>query len=327
MITVKHLHKTFRTHKKVPGFRGSLKSLFRRQWVDKIALEDISLNVSGGEILGLVGANGAGKTTLIKILSGIIYPDSGEASVLGFKPWERSNDFRRQISLIMGQKAQLWWDLPAADCFLLLRDIYQIPDTEYRQRLDELVSVLDVSAVLHVPVRSLSLGERMKMELIAALLHAPKVIFLDEPTIGLDIMAQRAMRSFILEYSKRHKPAIILTSHYMDDIEELCQNIAILREGKLVFKGPLATISSQLSHSRLVTIHTEGSYDPKGKIWNSGELVESKPGLLRFKVKRESLPQFMTEVFSALTALDVNVEAEDISDTIAGLMKGKAISV
>lgn len=226
---------------------GSIKSLFHREWIKKKALEGVSLEVKAGEILGLVGANGAGKTTLVKILSGIIHPDSGEASVLGYRPWERHLDFRRQISLVMGQKAQLWWDLPASDCFLLLRDIYQVTKSEFNIRLDELASLLELKALLHIPIRNLSLGERMKMELVAALLHRPKVIFLDEPTIGLDIMAQRALRSFIKDYSIRYQPAIILTSHYLDDISELCRDLVILREGQIAYKGRLEQLGPEFS--------------------------------------------------------------------------------
>ncbi|MBX7144253.1 MAG: ATP-binding cassette domain-containing protein [Oligoflexia bacterium] len=324
MILVDKIGKTYRTHRKAPGLWGSIRSLVTREWLDKVAVQDVSFKVNAGEILGLVGANGAGKTTLIKMLSGIIHPDSGGARVLGFTPWERGIEFRRQISLIMGQKAQLWWDLPAADCFLLLREIYQIDGKTYQRTLDELVSVLDVSALLHIPVRNLSLGERMKMELIAALLHSPKVIFLDEPTIGLDIMAQRSMRSFILEYCQRHKPAIILTSHYMEDIEELCPNIVILRAGRLVYSGALEGIRAQLSHTKIVTIHTDSTSAVPNRRWESGTLVESASGLLRFKVEREKLRHFMNEVLSIVEAHDVSIEEADISDTIAALMKGKA---
>src|SRR5688572_3316183 len=183
MIEVRGLSKTFRVHKKAPGLRASLRSLFRRQWIEKHAVRDVSFRVAEGEIVGLLGANGAGKTTLVKMLAGIVHPTSGDASVLGHRPWDRDTEFRRRIALIMGQKAQLWWDLPAADGFLLLKEVYRIPDAEYRRALDYLVQVLGVGAELTTPLRRLSLGERMKMELVAALLHGPQVVFLDEPTI------------------------------------------------------------------------------------------------------------------------------------------------
>ena len=207
MIQVEKLSKTFTVHRKEPGLAGSIRSLFRREYVDKHAVREVSFTVGEGEIVGLVGANGAGKTTIVKMLAGIIYPTAGGASVLGYTPWERDNRFRRQIALIMGQKAQLWWDLPAADCFLLLKEIYQIPEEQYRATLNYLAEVLEVREELQVQIRRLSLGERMKMELIAALLHAPRVVYLDEPTIGLDLTAQRAIREFILRYRADHHPA------------------------------------------------------------------------------------------------------------------------
>ena len=237
MIKVENLHKTFKVHKKEPGLKASGKSLFSRKWIEKKALVDVSLSIGEGEILGLVGANGAGKTTLVKILSGIIHPTSGTTHVLGFNPWERHNDFRKQIALIMGQKAQLWWDLPAEDCFLLLREIYQIPKKQYEENLSFLSNTLNISDQMNIQIRRLSLGERMKMELIAALLHNPRVVFLDEPTIGLDLTAQRAIRQFLLNYRQKHRPAMILTSHYMEDIEQLCERIIILRQGSVVYDG------------------------------------------------------------------------------------------
>ncbi len=218
MIQTSGLCKTFRVHKKVPGFWGSLRSLVKRDWTVKTALSNIDLKIEEGEIVGLVGANGAGKTTLVKILSGIIHPTSGEATVLGFKPWERDDEYLRQMALIMGQKAQLWWDLPAADSYELLREIYEIEPAKFKKNLEYLVETLGVEDQLNIQVRRLSLGERMKMELIASLLHSPKIVFLDEPTIGLDLTAQMAIRKFIDQYRKDHKPAMILTSHYMEDI-------------------------------------------------------------------------------------------------------------
>jgi len=227
--------------KKFSGENGIDKKLGRN--VEKWAVKDISFSVGPGEIVGLVGANGAGKTTLVKILSGIVYPTSGDAKVLGYTPWERSSALRKQVALIMGPKAQLWWDLPAADCFLLLKEIYEIPKADFKKNLDFLVKVLGVSGQLKIQIRRLSLGERMKMELIAALLHSPKVVFLDDPTIGLDITAQRAVRKFILSYKQERSPAMILTSHYMEDIEELCERLIIIREGSIVYDGPTQKIS------------------------------------------------------------------------------------
>lgn len=325
MIQVEEITKVFRTHKKAPGLLASLRGLFRREWVEKHALAGVSLQVNEGEILGLVGANGAGKTTLVKILAGIVYPTSGKASVLGFTPWERRNGFRSQIALIMGQKAQLWWDLPAADCYLLLKEIYQIPDSDYNQRLDELVGVLGVKDQLFVPIRSLSLGERMKMELIAALLHRPKVIFLDEPTIGLDITAQRAMRNFILSYSQQYKPAIILTSHYMQDIEELCERIVVIRNGNFVYDGPLNTILTTVAQNKIISAELplgDGKIQPS---FRHAEILSLEDGILRVKAPRAKVAETVSEMLATLPVLDLNIDEEDISVVIEKLMqKGMA---
>ena len=239
MIEVRGLGKTYRTHRKAPGLWGSVRGLFRREHVEKHAVVDVSFDVGPGEIVGLVGPNGAGKTTVVKMLAGIVHPTTGHIRVLDHEPWKRDNAFRSRIALVMGQKQQLWWDLPAADSFDLLREIYRIPRERYKATLDELVEALAVGPYLTVPVRRLSLGERMRMELVAALLHRPDVVFLDKPTIGLDLTAQRAIREFLLDYQRRVQPAVILTSHYMEDIERLCPRILILREGRIVFDGPL----------------------------------------------------------------------------------------
>ena len=209
MIDVEHLSKTFRVARKDPGFVGSLRSMFRRETAEVVAVRDVSFRVAEGEIVGLIGANGAGKTTLVKMLAGIVHPSGGRASVLGFDPWSRDDRFRSQIALVMGQKAQLWWDLPPADSLLLLKEIYRLPDAQYRETLDELTTVLGLGPEMRTPVRKLSLGQRMKAELVAALLHRPRVVFLDEPTIGLDVTAQRAVRDFLLRYRERHRPAIV----------------------------------------------------------------------------------------------------------------------
>jgi ABC-2 type transport system ATP-binding protein len=322
MIEVDKITKTFKTHKKDPGFMGSVRALFRREWVEKRALDAVSLKVSAGEILGLVGANGAGKTTLVKILAGIIYPTSGNASVLGFKPWERRNAFRRQIALIMGQKAQLWWDLPAADCYLLLKEIYQIPKADFDSRLDELVTTLAVRDQLRVPIRSLSLGERMKMELIAALLHRPKVIFLDEPTIGLDITAQRAMRNFLRSYSKQYKPAIILTSHYMEDIEELCERIVVIRNGSFVYDGPLSTILEKVSSDRLISAQLPiGHRDAPLPKFSHAEVMAREENVLKIRTPRDHVGQTLSELLAATTVVDLDIEEEDITFVIEKLMR------
>lgn len=325
MIHAKNLSKTFKVHKKEPGLLNSIKSLFWRKWIEKAALKSASFEIKPGELVGLVGANGAGKTTLVKILSGIIHPSGGEVSVLGFKPWERNNEYRKQISLIMGQKAQLWWDLPAEDCFVLLKEIYQIPDEQYKKSLAELVEALDVKHVLNIQIRRLSLGERMKMELIAALLHQPKVVFLDEPTIGLDITAQKAVRDFLAEYRKKHKPAMILTSHYMEDIKKLCERIIIMKNGEFVYDGSLQKVLDKHSQFKVlnVQINPDTSKDlgaDSFKMLNS-ELIQRDEISAKFKVSKDDVGSALTEIVKKLDVTDVKIEEEDIENIIEALMK------
>lgn len=326
MIDVQNLSKTFRVHKKAPGLKASLKGLWHREWVHKNAVSTNSFQVEAGEILGLIGANGAGKTTLVKMLSGIIHPTSGTAQVLGHTPWLRANAFRSQIALIMGQKAQLWWDLPAADCFLLLREIYRIPEAGYEAHLDYLVKSLDVEKVLHVPVRRLSLGERMKVELIAALLHRPKVVFLDEPTIGLDLNAQRALRKFLLEYRKSHSPAMILTSHYMEDIERLCERVLIMREGAIVYDGSLKKIVTTHATTRVVSATLGEGQQSSGLLVFPevmGQVIEQDGGRLKIRCARNRVNEVATYLLQNLKAEDLSISEDDIGTIIASLLSGE----
>jgi ABC-2 type transport system ATP-binding protein len=327
VIEVHNLAKTFRVHKKEPGLKGSIKSVFKRNWIEKQALKGVSMRIGPGEIVGLIGANGAGKTTLVKALAGIIHPSSGSAKVLGHDPWARKNDFRRQIALIMGQKAQLWWDLPAQDCFLLLREIYQIPKAQFAKNLDFLASALKVEEQLKIQIRRLSLGERMKMELIAALLHQPKVVYLDEPTIGLDLTAQRTIREFLLNYRHEHQPAMILTSHYMEDIESLCERIIIIREGEFVFDGPLKKILSDFAKHKVLTARldpkiTHGApLDAISFPSEMGEIVTSDAGAVKLRVLRDKVPDAASLVLRSLPVLDLNIEEEEISTVIEAILR------
>ncbi len=328
MIEITNLSKTFRVHKKAPGLIASMKSLFVREWVEHQALKDVSLQVEPGEILGLVGQNGAGKTTLVKILSGIVHRSGGEASVLGFDPWKKENAYRKQIALIMGQKAQLWWDLPASDCFLLLREIYEIDQREYRKRLSYFSQTLEVEKLLDIPIRRLSLGERMKMELIAALLHQPRVVFLDEPTIGLDISAQKTIRRFLLEYRQTHKPIMILTSHYMDDIEQLCKRIVIIRQGEFVYDGSLQTVLDRFAtHKNVTAFLKQGKEQPdlSEQLQKAGvEFVEQSRSSLQLLVPRKEVPDVAALLLQQLHVSDLKIEEEDIANIIESLMKGQA---
>src|SRR3989338_6067465 len=253
-VIVKHLSKYFRIYKKDPGLAGSLRSFFWRKHYDSKAVDDISFEIEEGELVGFIGPNGAGKTTTLKCLSGLLHPTSGYVSTLGFNPFIRKNEFLRQISLVMGQKNQLWWDLPPMESFLLNKEIYQIPNSNFKKTVEELSSLLEIEDILQVQVRKLSLGQRMKCELIAALIHTPKVLFLDEPTIGLDVVMQKNLRKFIKEYNQKHEATIILTSHYMGDVEELCKRIIIIDHGKILYDGSLEQIVKKFAKNKLLTI-------------------------------------------------------------------------
>lgn len=254
VIQVKNLKKHFKVYHKEPGLWGSIKSLWHREYETVKAVDDISFEINAGEVVGFIGQNGAGKTTTLKVLSGLLYPTDGEVSVLGYNPWDRKAEFQKQFALVMGQKNQLWWDLPAMETFLLNKAIYEIPDAEFKKTLDKLVDLLDVSKILNVQVRKLSLGQRMKCELIAALLHNPKVLFLDEPTIGLDVVMQKTLRDFIKEYNKEFGATIILTSHYMDDVKELCERAIIVETGKKIFDGKLQDIIDKYARNKILSL-------------------------------------------------------------------------
>ena len=247
MIEVDGLTRIFRTYKKQPGFWGGVRGLFHREYEETAAAKDVSFRIAEGEFVGFLGPNGAGKTTTLKMLSGLIFPTSGSARVAGHDPTRRENAYRRIFALVLGQKNQLWWDLPAIESFNLLRAIYALPPDQYRATLDELVSLLGVGPKLNVMVRELSLGERMKMELIAALLHRPRVLFLDEPTIGLDVVSQKNVRQFLRDYNRRHRVTILLTSHYMADVTALCKRVIVIDHGKLLYDGDLKALAEKIA--------------------------------------------------------------------------------
>src|SRR6184192_734615 len=254
IIEAQGLTKTYRVFQKKPGLRGALGNLFRRQYKEVRAVDGVSFSIEPGEMVAFLGPNGAGKTTTLKMLSGLIYPSSGTARVLGFVPWERPDAFRRQFSLVMGQKNQLWWDLPAGDSFALHREIYSLTRANYEKTLAELTDLFGVGDLTRQPVRELSLGERMKMELIAALLHEPQLLLLDEPTIGLDVVAQVKIQKCLREYNSARKVTILLTSHYMRDVEALCPRVLVITHGRLVYDGALAGITEQFGKSKLVRL-------------------------------------------------------------------------
>ncbi|UJF31580.1 ABC transporter ATP-binding protein [Paenibacillus hexagrammi] len=242
MIEVRHLSKHYRVHEREPGFAASIRSLWNRKFRTVKAVEDISFTIPEGSIVAFLGPNGAGKTTTMKVLTGLLYPTSGEVSVGGFKPFEQKKEFKKQISLVMGQKSQLIWDIPAAETFLVNKVIYEIPEREYRETLNDLIELLELEEVIRKPVRQLSLGERMKCELAAALLHRPRIVFLDEPTIGLDVNMQEVMRRFIQDYNQKYRATILLTSHYMADVTALCERVLVIGKGKLLYDGDIAAL-------------------------------------------------------------------------------------
>lgn len=321
MISVRGLRKEYLIHRKEPGLAASLKSLFKRRFESVVALEGADLEVGPGEIVGLLGANGAGKTTLVKMLSGILYPTSGEARVLGHVPWLREDAFRSRISLIMGQKAQLWWDLPAGDSFLLLREIYRVPREEHARRLAELTGALGVESKLSVQLRRLSLGERMKMELIAALLHRPQAVFLDEPTLGLDLTAQQTIRQFLLEYRQRHQPAMILTSHYMEDIRRLCPRVVVIRKGRFVYDGPLGELPASFDRTKILTVQLRPGAGERAPWPKALGRASWNGDILTAHVPRKAAAEAAAHALATYAVEDLSLAEEDIGEVVEALIR------
>lgn len=324
MIHVESLTKIFRTHKKEAGLMGSIRSLFNRQYTEFTAADSVSFTIPEGAMVGMLGANGAGKTTTLKMLSGLLYPTSGKATVMGYVPWERDNGFRRNFSLVMGQRNQLWWDLPAADSFLLNKEMYRISSEDYSKRLKTMSEHLDIADKLHVQVRKLSLGERMKCELIGALLHYPRVIFLDEPTIGLDIVAQHALREFIATFNKEHGTTIILTSHYMDDIEALCERVILMDEGRIQFDGGLDMLVDRFSGEKVVTIYMENMPE-KEELIDMNHIAEIGEDHITFKVPKHEIAVITSQCLSRFSVRDITISEMPVEDVIREIFSGKNI--
>jgi len=316
-IEVNGLTKAFRTYKKQPGFKGAVKGLFHRQYEQTLAVNDVSFKIEPGELVGFLGPNGAGKTTTLKMLSGLLFPTGGSAKVLGHTPWERNDEYRRQFALVLGQKNQLWWDLPARESLELNAKIYGIPKDRFERTVGEMTELLGVKEKLNVSVRELSLGERMKMELIASLLHQPKVLFLDEPTIGLDVTSQKTVRDFIRRHNAEKRTTILLTSHYMADIQELCERVIIIDHGKLFFDGKLSEIVDRFADFKLVTIQCEkmDGY-PSEKLSRYGEVVEKTTEAIKFKVKRDRVIPTCKALLDDLPVTDIDIQEVPIEDVI-----------
>lgn len=314
-IVVEHLVKHYRVHRRPPGLRASVQSLFRRHYETIRAVEDISFEITEGEIVGFLGANGAGKTTTLKCLAGLLHPTSGRIEVLGYTPHQRSAAYLRKITLVMGQRNQLMWDLPAMETFLVNQAIYNIPDSEFRPTLDELIPLLGLDSLLDKQVRKLSLGERMKCELAAALLHRPQMILLDEPTIGLDVTAQAAIRDFIRTYNHRYQATVLLTSHYMADVTALARRIIIIDHGKLIYDGYLQTLIEQTAPYKLLKLTFNQPIDGSD-LTALGE-VESHEGLkVTVRVARDGSKDAAARALATLPVADMTIEEPPVEDII-----------
>jgi len=316
-IEAKGLTKVYRTYKKEGGLRGSLKGLIRRKYDETRAADDVTFSIEEGELVGFLGPNGAGKTTVLKMLSGLLNPSAGEARVLGFVPWERKNELKRQFALLMGQKNALWWDLPAQESLELNRAIYGIDRGRFKKVVGGLSELLDVQDKMNVMVRELSLGERMKMELISALIHEPRVLFLDEPTIGLDVVSQKRVREFLRLYNQEHKIVTMLTSHYMQDIEELCQRVIIIDHGKIFFDGPLDAIIDRFAVAKIVSLTFE---ETKARDFSAfGEVVEQTPVSVQLKVPRAKVTETCRQLLDSCQVTDINVQELPVEEVIRQL--------
>ncbi len=316
VIEAAGLTKTYRVFQKDAGLRGAVRSLFRREYKEVRAVDGVSFTIEPGEMVAFLGPNGAGKTTTLKILSGLIYPTGGTARVLDFVPWERADAFRRRFALVMGQKNQLWWDLPAADSFQLHREIYSLPKEQFTRTLGELTELFGVSELTRQPVRELSLGERMKMELIAALLHQPQLLLLDEPTIGLDVVAQAAIQRCLKEYNATRGVTMLLTSHYMRDVEALCSRVLVINHGKVIYDGPLTGITEQFGRAKLVKLHFDGDGVP-ADFARFGEVTRQEGPVVDLKVERTRIAETLNCILDRYTVVDMSVEDPPLEQIIA----------
>jgi len=315
-IEANQLCKTYRVYRKREGVWASISGLFKREYKRVEAVRSVSFAIETGEMVAFLGPNGAGKTTTLKLLSGLIFPTSGDARVLGHIPWKREHTYRRRFSLVMGQKNQLWWDLPAQESFRLHQEIYRIEPDQFQKRLDELVDLLEVRKLISQPVRELSLGERMRMELIAALLHSPEVLFLDEPTIGLDVVSQRRVQEFLKFYQAEQKITVVLTSHYMKDVEALCRRAIIINEGEIKHDGPLAGIIDRFSRHKVVILQFADNAMPTD-LERYGRVFDVQPPRVKIEVDRTKIPEVLSQLLSRYSIEDVGVQDRPLEEVIA----------
>lgn len=314
-IAVRELTKVYRVHERDAGLGAALRSLVRRKYREVRAVGGVSFDVAPGEVVGFLGPNGAGKTTTLKMLSGLLYPTSGEARVLGHVPWRREKEYLRRISMVMGNRSQLIWDIPAIDSFRVNQAVYRIPDAQYQQILGELTELLDLGVLLNKQVRSLSLGERMKCELAASLLHRPAVLFLDEPTLGVDVTMQTRIRRFIAEYNRLHGATIILTSHYMADVTALCRRVIVIHHGRILYDGELDALVERMAPFKVIEVDLE--YEPDGLDPSRyGELIRREGQKLALQVPKAETPAVTARLLAELPVLDLSVEDPPIEEVI-----------
>lgn len=318
VIEIDGLAKSYRVYQKHEGLLAAVRGLFRREYRDVQAVRGINLVVEQGEFVAFLGPNGAGKTTTLKLLSGVITPSGGTARVMGHVPWKRENAYRRRFALVMGQKNQLWWDLPAQESFRLHQEIYRIEPADFERTRDELTELLGVRQLLRQPVRELSLGERMKMELIAALLHSPEVLFLDEPTIGLDVIAQHNIQTFLRHYQQLRRITILLTSHYMKDVAALCRRVVIIAQGRIVYDGSLDGIIDRFSGHKVITLSLADAA-PTNNWTQYGELLECLAPKVKLKIDRSTVSDVLANILANHTVEDVSVEDPPLEEVIGEL--------
>ncbi|WP_425618434.1 ATP-binding cassette domain-containing protein [Anatilimnocola sp. NA78] len=318
VISVDSLSKSYRVYQKADGLWASITGLMKREYREVQAVRSVSLQVERGEFVAFLGPNGAGKTTTLKLLSGVIYPSSGSAEVMGFVPWERKLEYRRRFALVMGQKNQLWWDLPAGESFRLHQQIYRLDPAQYKATLDELCELLDIGRLLNQPVRELSLGERMKMELTAALLHSPEVLFLDEPTIGLDVVAQHRIQQFLKTYQEERQITVLLTSHYMKDVAALCKRVVIIAQGEIKYDGSLSGIVDRFSGQKLITLQLAAGESARG-LEQFGNIVSVELPKVKVRIPRAEVPRALAAILAQRTIEDVVVEDPPLEEVIASM--------